>query len=357
MNSKASSTLFDEDTSPWVEQVGKKPRAFLFHNFLTPAERSHIVKVAAPQMRRSTVSGPHGESVVDDIRTSYGTFLNRLSDPIIEAVQRRISLWTQLPMDHQEDMQVLRYSINQTYRAHLDSGNHKGEPGPQFRLATFLLYLSDVEEGGETAFPSGHSEWYDESQERAAHIAAAEGKISDCAKGNVAVKPRAGNGILFYSFHPNGTMDHNALHAGCPVIRGIKWSAPIWIHHDPFRPEEFERKLKQRSTLQTNGESTLSKMRKADPGMCMDFHKSCNEWASNGECKNNAPFMVGSNFAIGECRLSCGTCEICSPSDYTCRNRNRAKQGYLILDPKEMSWLGAESVFENSYKTDESSEL
>lgn len=28
-------------------------------------------------------------------------------------------------------------------------------------------------------------------------------------------------------------------HTGCPVLRGIKWSAPIWLHVDPFRPEEL----------------------------------------------------------------------------------------------------------------------
>lgn len=59
-----------------------------------------------PQMRRSTVVGPHGESVVDPIRTSFGMFIRRRHDPIIERVERRISLFTHLPISHQEDIQV-----------------------------------------------------------------------------------------------------------------------------------------------------------------------------------------------------------------------------------------------------------
>lgn len=47
-----------------------------------------------------------GQSVVDPIRTSYGMFIRRMSDPIIERIERRISVFTHLPMSHQEDIQV-----------------------------------------------------------------------------------------------------------------------------------------------------------------------------------------------------------------------------------------------------------
>ena len=68
---------------------------------------------AAPcaQMRRSTVVGANGSSVRDGIRTSYGTFLRRLQDPTIAAVERRLAVWTQLNISHQEDMQGARVLV------------------------------------------------------------------------------------------------------------------------------------------------------------------------------------------------------------------------------------------------------
>ena len=35
--------------------------------------------------------GAGGESVEDQIRTSYGTFLKRLQDPVVAAVEERIA--------------------------------------------------------------------------------------------------------------------------------------------------------------------------------------------------------------------------------------------------------------------------
>jgi prolyl 4-hydroxylase len=45
----------------------------------------------ALQMKRSTVVGAGGQSVEDQIRTSYGTFLKRLQDPVVAAVEQRLA--------------------------------------------------------------------------------------------------------------------------------------------------------------------------------------------------------------------------------------------------------------------------
>jgi prolyl 4-hydroxylase len=59
-----------------VEQISWKPRAWVYHNFLTDEEVDHIVKSALPTIARSSVVEPTtGKSLVDPIRTSYGTFL------------------------------------------------------------------------------------------------------------------------------------------------------------------------------------------------------------------------------------------------------------------------------------------
>ncbi|PNH11495.1 Prolyl 4-hydroxylase subunit alpha-1 [Tetrabaena socialis] len=324
---------FEENATPWVEQVGLHPRSYVFHNFLTMAERAHIVRLAAPKLRRSTVVGEGGEGVIDNIRTSYGMFIRRLADPIIERIEKRIALWTHLPIQHQEDIQVLRYAQGQTYGAHYDSGDQSNEPGPKWRLATFLMYLSDVEEGGETAFPMG-SVWADPT------IPDRVGKVSDCAKGHVAAKPKAGDAVLFYSFYPNNTMDPAAMHTGCPIIKGVKWAAPVWMHDIPFRPTEIAGGVQQTYDFE------------ADAGACVDGNSRCADWAAAGECSRNKGFMAGDLSSLGACRKSCKSCESCASSDMECINRNRERGGYWPLNKDELEWLGAGDLWKEDKSPD-----
>ena len=132
-----------------IETLSWSPRAFLYHNFLSDEEADHIISTARPSMHRSTVLGVDGKDETNEVRTSYGTFLSRFQDQIITNVQKRVELWTQLNISHQEDMQVLRYGVGQKYSPHYDS---IVEESP--RMATVLLYLTDVEQGGETSFPN-----------------------------------------------------------------------------------------------------------------------------------------------------------------------------------------------------------
>lgn len=44
---------------------------------------------------------------------------------------------------------------------------------------------------------------------------------SDCAMKGLAVKPRRGDAVLFWSIRPNGSFDPKSLHGSCPVIKGV----------------------------------------------------------------------------------------------------------------------------------------
>lgn len=222
----ASFPAVDSDLS-WIETLSWKPRAFLWHNFLSNEEADHIIRIAKPFLKRSTVVGQGGKATITDVRSSYGTFLGRLSDPIVAGLEERVAQWTHINVSHQEDLQILRYEHMQSYRPHHDS---LIEDGP--RIATVLLYLSDAAEGGETAFPD-HSEWLDES------LPDRFGPFSNCARGHVAVKPRKGDALLFYSMKPTGDLDPASLHTGCPVLEGTKWTATVWIHSKPFRIDDL----------------------------------------------------------------------------------------------------------------------
>ena len=296
-----SSRSLSKGRRRWIETLSWSPSAFLYHNFLTQEETENIVSIARPLMKRSTVVGFQGQAEENSIRTSYGTFISRLHDPIITDIEKRIASWTHLNISHQEDMQVLRYGVGQEYKSHFDS---IAESSP--RSATVILYLNDVDQGGETAFPDSN-EW--------STIPVDNQVLSKCAKGSVAVKPKHGDALLFFSLKSDLTMDDAALHRGCPVIKGVKWTATKWIHTAPFRPELLGQEL------------VLPRF----PDQCENYDEQCDEWSDAGECKNNPMFMIGDSFTLGSCRLACGECEVCRKGDDACMSRNREKAGFLPM--------------------------
>ena len=65
-----------------------------------------------------------------------------------------VSSRVSLSLHHGEPFNVLRYQHGQKYDSHYDTFDPESY-GPQSsqRIASFLLYLTDVEAGGETHFP------------------------------------------------------------------------------------------------------------------------------------------------------------------------------------------------------------
>jgi prolyl 4-hydroxylase len=156
-------------------------------------------------------------------------FLGRGQDAVVAAIEERIALHTALPASHGEGLQVLHYAPGELYEPHFDSFHeeHNQQNGGQ-RIATMLMYLTDVEEGGETVFPAS-------TEKPAAAVNGAPGAAgSPCARAGVAVAPRAGDALLFYSLTPDGRVDPKSLHGGCPVLRGDKWSATKWLRLGVF---------------------------------------------------------------------------------------------------------------------------
>ncbi|CAL9165001.1 probable prolyl 4-hydroxylase 3 [Musa acuminata AAA Group] len=212
----------------WTEMLSWEPRAFIYHNFLSKKECDYLIELAKPHMEKSTVvDSATGRSKDSRVRTSSGMFLRRGKDKIICAIEKRIADYTFIPVEHGEGLQVLHYEVGQKYEPHYDYFNDEfnTKNGGQ-RIATLLMYLSDVEEGGETVFPSvkvnsSSLPWYNE--------------LSDCAKQCLSVKPKMGDALLFWSMRPDATPDPSSLHGGCPVIKGNKWSSTKWMRMHEYR--------------------------------------------------------------------------------------------------------------------------
>ena len=263
-----------------IVKLSEKPRAYLYRGFLRQAECDYIKERAKPKLEKSTVvDNKTGQSVPSNIRTSDGMFFDRHEDDIIEDIERRIAEWTNVPWENGEGIQVLRYEIGQKYEPHLDAFSDKfnteESKGGQ-RMATVLMYLSDVEEGGETVFPrsvdkphKGDPNW------------------SECAQRGVAVKARKGDALLFWSLDIDSNVDELSLHGGCPVIKGTKWSATKWMHLKSF---------------------DAANSFKFPEGVCDDVNEQCEGWASTGECEKNPKYMIGNGKTDGYCLRACGKC-------------------------------------------------
>ncbi|XWS22250.1 hypothetical protein CRYUN_Cryun29cG0018300 [Craigia yunnanensis] len=185
-------------------------------------ECEYLSAIAHPRLQISTVvDAKTGKGIKSNVRTSSGMFVNPTERkyPMIQAIEKRISVFSQIPAENGELIQVLRYEKDQFYRPHHDyfSDTFNLKRGGQ-RIATMLMYLSDNVEGGETYFPMAGT--------------------GDCNCGGkivkgMSVKPIKGDAVLFWSMGLDGQSDPNSIHGGCEVLSGEKWSATKWMRQKP----------------------------------------------------------------------------------------------------------------------------
>ncbi|XP_054797205.1 probable prolyl 4-hydroxylase 6 isoform X2 [Prosopis cineraria] len=275
MTTGSSSVKFDPTR---VTQLSWRPRAFIYKKFLSEEECDHLINLAKDKLEKSMVAdNESGKSIMSEVRTSSGMFLNKAQDEIVAGIEARIATWTFLPIENGESIQILHYENGQKYEPHFDYFHDKANQQlGGHRIATVLMYLSNVEKGGETIFPNAEA--------RLSQIK--DDSWSECAKKGYAVKPDKGDALLFFSLHLDATTDPSSLHGSCPVIEGEKWSATKWIH-----VRDFDKPIKR-----------------SDDGECVDENVNCSKWAKVGECEKNPLYMVGNEQVKGYCMKSCNVC-------------------------------------------------
>ena len=182
----------------------EEPLVVVLENVLSEEECDELIFLSKNKVQRSKV-GVSRE--VSDIRTSSGAFIEEDENPLIETIEMRISTIMNIPIEHGEGLHILRYTPGQEYKAHLDYFSANSKAASNNRISTLVMYLNDVEEGGETIFP----------------------------KLNLSVHPKKGMAVYFEYFYQDPELNENTIHAGAPVIKGEKWVATQWMRKQIVR--------------------------------------------------------------------------------------------------------------------------
>lgn len=182
-------------------------------NFLSADQCDLIIEQSKQKgVVDSTIIDDRGTRVLDlYTRKSKQTWLTDAESAEAHAISDRVSIITDLPRSHQEDLQVVAYPASGYYNPHFDASFHPDvipnmNRGCGPRLYTFLIYLNDDFEGGETDFPEI----------------------------GVKIVPKKGKAILFQNIDAQQDLIPESMHAGCPVRSGTKWIANKWVRIWPF---------------------------------------------------------------------------------------------------------------------------
>jgi prolyl 4-hydroxylase len=155
------------------------------------------------------------ENQVHEMRTNTMALFDYSNFDVVQfLVQARMSLTCGYPMQHLEAPMVLHYAVGQQITPHFDFIDAQAadyaeqirEHGQ--RMITFLLYLNDEYEGGETTFP----------------------ELGIVHRGS------AGSGLYFINAHPDLTPNRRMLHTGSPPVRGEKWIVTQFVVSKRLRP-------------------------------------------------------------------------------------------------------------------------
>ena len=132
-------------------------------------------------------------------------------DLVVLMVRARMAATIGVPAQLFESPQVLHYDVGQAFAPHHDYLDpHRPWTAGQIaaagqRIVTFLVYLNDGYDGGETDFP----------------------------RLGLRHPGRRGSALYFGNVDTSGTPDPGTLHAGLAPTRGEKWLFSQWIRDRP----------------------------------------------------------------------------------------------------------------------------
>lgn len=175
-------------------------------NFIKNEECEEIITEMSKDLTPSTTTNPYGNKTD---RTSFTSYMSN-NNLIFSSIDEKIHNFMKFPKNNGEALQGQKYLVGQEFKPHTDffndkeeyNKNHIGQRGQ--RTWTFLLYLNEVEEGGETKF----------------------------TKIDLEITPVIGMAIVWNNLLPNFTGNIYSMHAGLPVLKGEKNIVTKWFRQN-----------------------------------------------------------------------------------------------------------------------------
>lgn len=176
---------------------------FAAADFLDGAECDRLIALIDEVAQPSRLLAPE---LNPGYRTSYSGDFGR-TDTFVRMIERRLCDLIGLPESWAETFQGQRYAVGQEFQPHVDwfvteaaYWPDEARRGGQ-RSWTAMVYLNDVEAGGETDFPDL----------------------------SFSVPPQRGALLLWNNAREDGTPNPLVRHAGTPVRQGTKYIITKWF--------------------------------------------------------------------------------------------------------------------------------
>lgn len=175
---------------------------YAYADFMTPEECERLITKIDEVAKPSTV---FDLDYSDGYRTSYSGDVDPL-DPFVKKINRRLDDLMGIDTTFGETIQGQRYMPGQEFKPHHDWFHpntsywdfETGRGGQ--RAFTAMVFLNTVEEGGTTDFTDLQ----------------------------LSIEPKPGVLLLWNNADVNGLPNHNTIHAGRPVVKGVKYVFTKW---------------------------------------------------------------------------------------------------------------------------------
>jgi len=200
---------------PASERVKGEASILRFSELLTDPICAWLIDQARGRLVRARVYDPIGKrETVDEMRSNTTAVFGVAEVSALHfLVQARMASACGSPLTHFEAPAILHYEPGEQITPHFDFIDPRAPDYQQQikvqgqRVFTFLLYLNDDYQGGETAFP----------------------------KIGIEHRGRVREGLLFSNVDAGGNPDLRMLHAGKAPTNGEKWILSQFIRRRPVR--------------------------------------------------------------------------------------------------------------------------